>query len=135
MKLKLPIICLALVILFTPVSLQAKGLTEATTITVQGSSQTDVAPDVAYLQLAVVTSAATVVEAQEENARLTSQVFKGLETAGVGKEYIKTVQFNVFPLYQPEDSKRTNIPTVRGYQVTNGFMVTVEPNRAGEIID
>jgi hypothetical protein len=135
MKFKVPIICLTLAMFFYPLSLQAKGLTEATTITVQGTSQAEVAPDIAYIQLAVVTSAATVVQAQEENARITSQVMKRLEVAGIGNDYIKTVQFSVFPLYQPEDGKQTNMPIIRGYQVTNGFTVTVTPARAGEIID
>jgi len=135
MKLKALIICLSFVMIFSPLSLQAKDLADATTITVQGASQTDVVPDIAYIQLAVVTSAATVVQAQEENARLSSQVMKRLEVAGIENDYIKTVQFSVFPLYQQEDSKQTGLPILRGYQVTNGFTVTVTPDRAGEIID
>jgi len=55
--------------------------------------------------------------------------------AGIENDYIKTVQFSVFPLYQQEDSKQTGLPILRGYQVTNGFTVTVTPDRAGEIID
>lgn len=124
-----------LIMVFTPVCLQAKGISEATMITVQGASQTDVAPDIAFVQLAVTTTAVTVAEAQEENARLTNKVYERLEATGVGKDYIKTVQFSVVPLYQPEDGKKTGISVIRGYQVTNSFAVTIAPNKAGEIID
>lgn len=130
-KMSIAFLIVALAVFFIPASLQAKGLNETPTITVQGSSQMEVSPDVAYIQLAVVTSASTVAEAQEENARLVSKVFKRLEEAGIAKDHIKTVQLNVTPLYQ-EDGKRTNI---RGYQVTNTFSVTSVPERVGELID
>jgi uncharacterized protein len=116
---------------FTQVEAAAKG----TTITVQGTSQLDAVPDIAYIGVAVVTSAATVAEAQSENARLANQVYAHVEAAGIEKEYIKTAQFNVVPIYQQEEGKWTNVPAIQGYQITNGITVTVVPARAGEIID
>jgi uncharacterized protein YggE len=106
-----------------------------TTITVQGSSQWDVNPDVAYINLAIVTQAATVAEAQSKNANIAEQVYKQLQTAGIEQEYIKTSNFNVIPQYRPDDGKRAALPEIQGYQVVNGLTVTVSPERAGEIID
>lgn len=114
----------------------AKEANEAATITVQGSGQLDVAPDVAYIQLAVVTEAATVATAQKENAVLANQVYDRLAAAGIARERIRTTEYSVTPLYQQENTDKNNaMPVIRGYRIINGFNATVSPERAGEIID
>jgi hypothetical protein len=114
---------------------QVQAADQPPTITVQGSSQWDIAPDVAYIQLAVVTNAASVSEAQTENARIANNVYSQLYAAGLNQEYIKTAQYSVVPVYQQEDGKKVSVPVIRGYQITNGFTVTTSPAKAGEIID
>lgn len=129
-------IMLAMLITFVAMPFaHAKEAKEPATITVQGNSQLDVAPDVAYIQLAVVTDAVTVSEAQKENAAVANKVYARLAAAGIEKDYIKTTQYSVVPLYQQDDGKHNDVPIIRGYQIVNGFQVTVSPDRAGEIID
>lgn len=113
---------------------QAHEASEAATISVQGTSQLKVDPDAVFIQLAVVTEAATVSAAQEGNAVIANQVYARLAAAGIEKDYIKTSQYSVTPLYK-EDGKGNTVPVIRGYQITNGFTVTAAPDRAGEIID
>jgi uncharacterized protein YggE len=115
---------------------QAKEANEPATITVQGSGKLDVAPDIAYIQLAVVSEGATVGAAQKENAAIANRVYSRLEAAGIAKDYIKTTQYSVVPLYQQENAEKNNgVPVIRGYQIINGFNIAVAPERAGEIID
>lgn len=126
--------CLAMLLLATCV--QAQAAQEVPTITVQGSNQLDVTPDVAYIQMAVVSSAVTVGEAQKQNAFNANQAYAALEAAGIGRDYVKTTQYSVVPLYEQADNgKNTDTPAIRGYQIINGFKVTVAPERVGEIID
>lgn len=112
---------------------EAKG---PATITVQGNGQLDMVPDVSYIELAVVSSAATVNEAQKENAAVANQVYNQLIAAGIDKSFIKTTQYNVVPLYeQGDNSKEQYVPVIRGYQIVNSFNVTVSPEKVGAIID
>jgi len=135
MKMKKVLLFLIFAMFFAVPFAWAQGAQEPATISVQGSSQLEVVPDVAYIQLAVVTEAATVSVAQQENASLANQVYDRLTAAGIGKDYIKTSQYNVIPLYSQDDGKSNKPPVVRGYQIINGFTVTVNSARAGEIID
>lgn len=135
MQLKKSIVLLMLAMFMAVPIAQAQEVKEPATITVQGSGQMDVEPDVAYIHLAIVTEAATVGQAQKENATVANQVYSRLAAAGVNKDYIKTNQYSVVPLYQQDQDKYKTVPAIRGYQVINGFQVTVSPDRAGEIID
>lgn len=135
MRLKKSMLFLLLAMFMAIPLAQAQETKEAATITVQGSGQLDVEPDVAYIQLAVVTEAATVSKAQAENAAVANQAYARLAAAGVKKDHIKTNQYTVVPLYQQDEDKPKAVPAIRGYQVVNGFRVTVSPDRAGEIID
>lgn len=113
----------------------AQGAQEPATISVQGTGQLEMAPDVAYIQLAVITEAATVSGAQKENASLANKVYDRLTAGGIEQDYIKTSQYSVIPLYTQNDGKSNTPPSIRGYQIINGFTVTVNAARAGEIID
>lgn len=135
MKMKKVFLFLVFAMFFAVPFAWAQGAQEPATISVQGTSQLEVVPDVAYIQLAVVTEAATVSAAQQENASLANQVYERLTAAGIERDYIKTSQYSVIPLYTQDDGKSNTPPVIRGYQIINGFIVTVNSARAGEIID
>ncbi|HWR56240.1 MAG TPA: SIMPL domain-containing protein [Negativicutes bacterium] len=135
MKMKKVFLLLMCAMFFAVPFAGAQEAPEPATISVQGTGKLEVVPDVAFIQLAVVTEAATVSAAQQENAVLANQVYDRLIAAGIEKDYIKTSQYSVIPLYTQDDGKANTLPVIRGYQIINGFTVTVNSARAGEIID
>ena len=81
---------------------------ERPTVQVSASGWVDRAPEVARVVLAVETTEKTAQKATEANAARMNRVMRALRHAGVGKEFVRTVGFNVSPRYSPE-SRRRNI--------------------------
>lgn len=104
------------------------------TISVVGSGEMKITPDVAYATLGIQTRAATAEEAQADNAKKFSAVEKVLvDQYKVAKIDIKTVNFNVYPEYNYAE-KQT--PKVSGYVVTNMIRVTYRDlDKIGELLD
>lgn len=113
---------------------QAKEIPDnVTAVTVQGTNAQELEPDIAYVNLGVITEAVSVHEAQAKNAAVANQVCKAIEAAGIRPEYIRTANYTVAPLYNYDEKRKSS--TIRGYQVTNNVVVTLLPAAAGEIID
>jgi hypothetical protein len=91
------------------------------TITVSGTGELTVTPDVAYVNLAVVTKADNAKDAQASNA----QSFAQLETVlydnyKLDKKDVKTSGFQVQPDYSYADKE----PKITGYTATQTIQVT-----------
>ncbi|HQJ39748.1 MAG TPA: SIMPL domain-containing protein, partial [Methanoregulaceae archaeon] len=80
------------------------------------------------------TEHADVRTAQEQNAMIMDEIITSLLAAGIPRQDIQTVSYNIYPVY--EDETRPFGGNVKYYQVTSMVQVTVrEVSRTGEIID
>ncbi|HYO59040.1 SIMPL domain-containing protein [Archangium sp.] len=105
------------------------------TIRVEGTGEVKVAPDEAFIDLAVETQAPTAKVAAEENARKMDQVIAALVQAGIARKEIETRNYSVFPEFQPQ-TRPDEVPKLRGYRVSNQVEVHVrELSRVGPLLD
>jgi len=125
---------IALVVLAAPARAQEGTPPPATTglIVTTGEAIVRRAPDVTYLTLAVESRARNPRDAQRQNADAMAAVQKRLADAGVPKDAVRTVGYEIQQEYDFEGAKR--VP--RDFVARNAIQVTVEPvERTGEIID
>lgn len=102
------------------------------TITVKGEGNMRVSPDIAFVSLGVEILAPTAVEAQKENIRIMNQVFSKLQSLGIKKEDIKTVQFFLWRSTEYQEEKEF----YQGFQIRHLVELPITDfNRIGEIID
>ena len=94
----------------------------ARTITVTGDSIVTCAPDMATVELRIITSAKTSVKAQQDNARLAKAVRDHLYTLGIKASDIDSTQFSLSPQYSDEKNKPS---TIVGYTLRHTLTVTV----------
>lgn len=102
-------------------------------LTVAGTGESRVAPDMASIQLGVTTQAASAAEAMRQNSTRQAAVIAALTGAGIEQGDIQTSGLNLNPVM---DYGEGSAPTVTGYQASN--MVTVRVRdvpRLGEILD
>jgi hypothetical protein len=105
------------------------------TIRVEGMGEVKVAPDEAFIDVAVETLAPTAKAAAEENARKMDKVVTALVQAGIPRKEIETRNFSVFPEYQPQP-RPEEAAKLRGYRVSNQVEVHVrELSRVGTLLD
>ena len=104
------------------------------TISVAGTAQVTMTPDIAYINLGVHTEAATANAAVEANNAITAKLMDALKTAGVAEEDIRTTNFSVYPSakYDPQTGEQTGI----SYVVDNSVYVTVRNlDSLGDLLD
>jgi uncharacterized protein len=118
-----------------PAPLPAPSAQDARTIEVTGNGEAHVAPDVASLNLAIETHAATAQQSAGQNAALAQKVVDALNTKLQGKGKVWTGGYSLYPEYN--DSSRPNDkPVVTGYRAENSITVeTGEIGMLGGLID
>ncbi len=102
-------------------------------IEVSGSSEVQAAPDLATLQVAIETHAATADHAAGLNGALAAKVRDALTAKLANKGTLWTGGYSLFPEYsEPHDGK----PTITGYRAENSITVqTGELGIIGPLID
>jgi uncharacterized protein YggE len=101
------------------------------TISVSGSGTASMQADEATVTLGVQTQGTTASEAVDSNAELMAAVTDAIKTLGLTEEDMRTVSYNVYPLYSKEDYE-----TVVGYRVVNMIAVEVtDMDLIGQVID
>lgn len=118
-----------------PLSVQAaEEASQRKTISVNGSGQMIVEPDVAYLHLGVLSKAKTAEEAQSANAAAFEKINQVLaKDFKLTDKEIKTVGFNVYPEYSYHEQKE---PTITGYSANHSIQITYRDlDRIGELLD
>ncbi len=107
--------------------------TTTNTVTFMGEGKVLAKPDVAVIDLSIVTEAATSKAAQDENSKKSRAVTDFLEDQGVDDKDIKTTGYNIYPQYTyPQDRK----PQITGYQVNQMLQVKVRDlDKADTILD
>lgn len=115
------VVCVAL-----GVAPSAAAQSQPSGITVTGSAELKGAPDVAYVNLGVVTEDVEAAAAAQANAAKTNAVIDAIIKAGIPKADIETVNYSVSPIvnYQVDPAVTT------GYRVSNQVRVRTR-NLAG----
>lgn len=110
-------------------------------ITVSGTSEIYVKPDLAVIDISVITQKKTVDEALSENAKSMNAVIDSVKNQGIEEKDIKTIAFNISPRYEYlkegidiylyPSGKRTLV----GYEVTQSLEVKIrDMTKIGELI-
>ncbi len=108
------------------------------TIEVSASGSSELAPDMAILNLGVVREAKTAREALSANNRAMGAVIAALKEAGIEKKDLQTSNFRVQPRYQNHTSTNSNTRRriLIGYSVSNSLSVRVRDLKIlGDILD
>ena len=109
-------------------------------ISVVGHGKISAVPNVADLNLGVVTQAATAKDALAKNNESMTNLHKVLKEHGIPAKDIETTQIQVNPVYNqpgPRDAGNPEfVPKVVGYRVSNSVEVTVRKvDKLGELLD
>ena len=108
------------------------------TITITGEALASAAPDIAWVDMGVVTEGKTAGEALAANTAAMEKVFDGLGKAGIDKKDMQTSNFSVYPVYEQvrPDDNRPHTPKIGGYTVQNQLTVKVRDlDNLGAILD
>jgi uncharacterized protein len=108
------------------------GAQTPNSIQASGSATRNVRPDMAQLNIGVVTQAATAAAAADQNATTTDAVIKALQGVLATTGTIETLYYSISPRYVSSGGQQT----IAGYIVTNTLKVeTTDVNRVGRLID
>ncbi len=104
-------------------------------ITVSGTAERMVQPDLAYIELGVETRGDTAQSAVAQNAEIMSRVMQQLQAACIAKEDLATSAFSLSPQYH---YPKGEAPVLTGYLASNLLRITLrgeDLGRIGEVID
>jgi uncharacterized protein YggE len=128
------VICKAILILLITVSVVGADDAQRT-IRVAGEGKATAVPDMATIQLGVVTQATQAVEAMSQNNEVAQRLMAELKKLQVAERDIQTSQFHVQPDYErgPRGESRN---TIVGYRVSNQITIRVrELPDLGNLLD
>ncbi len=118
-----------------PTTINQEAQPVVRTISVTGSGQANLVPDIAYIYLGVHTEKPTASEAMAENNAQTQSMIDALTKFGIDKQDIRTTNFSIYPVdkYDPQ----TGTPTgEKVYSVDNTVYVTVRDlKQLGDLLD
>lgn len=133
MKIAAGLILCLLGLILIPLAASAADQSNDHVIITSGSGEVNAVPDRVDLVFSVQTEDAVVLTAQQQNAKMMSDVTAVLTGAGIDQKDVKTSGYTIYPVYDTSNSLFTKPKT---YQVTNTLTVTLhDVGRAGEIID
>jgi uncharacterized protein YggE len=111
-------------------------------ITVSGEGRVSSAPDLADINVGVITQAQTARDALNVNTTSMTKLYSLLKEHGIAEKDIQTSNLNVSPQYTqppqaaPGQRQRDFVPQIAAYQVTNTVTITVrEMGKVGSILD
>ncbi len=106
------------------------------TISVTGTAQTNVQPDLLVIEFGVETNGDTAKSALDSNSILLSNSVNALKSMGMSDDDLSTSRFSITPLYDYYQDKDTGRHTSEliGYQVTNILQVKTDKLDSADII-
>ncbi|MCM2452828.1 SIMPL domain-containing protein [Agrobacterium vitis] len=128
---------LASLAVVSPAMAQEASRQEAV-INVSGEGEVSLAPDMALMQLGVVTEATEAAQALKDNNEALAKVLKSLKDKGLADRDLQTSGFQITPRYrqEPEDKTDSRPPVIDGYSVSNGLTIRVRDlSKLGGVID
>ena len=129
MKSKIFVALFAFSLIFTPVS----GIeVQESTISIEASKVSEVAPDVAIIRFYVENSGVNLTDIKEKNDKTVNQAINAIKAKLSSDESIRTVAFSVNNIYSYKDKIRI----FQKYEVKNGFEVKLKDlSKISEIIN
>ena len=118
-----------------PGAVSSSGQPAVRTLSVAGSGEAYLAPDVAYIYIGVHTEAPTAADAVEENNSQTQALIEAIRDFGIDAKDIRTMNFSIWPMdqFDPATGRPTGEKT---YAVDNTVYVTIrELERLGDFLD
>ncbi|MBI4128362.1 MAG: SIMPL domain-containing protein [Parcubacteria group bacterium] len=107
---------------------------ERNTIEVSGEGKVTAIPDIAQIQLSVVSQAKTVAQATKDNTQKMNTIVAFLKEGDIDEKDIKTTNYSVSPQYDYSEFRTQ--PTITGYQVDQTVTVKVRKlDAVGDVID
>jgi hypothetical protein len=103
-------------------------------LTVTGEGQIKVRPDIALLDLDVVTTAKTAQDATQQNADRMTAVMDALKAQGIDESDLQTIGFDVMPVMDWDEKSPTKGQII-SYRVSSQLRARVDVEKAGQIID
>ena len=106
-------------------------------LSVSGTGEVAVKPDISVVTLGVEAEAKTVADAQQQANQAMSAVMTALTTNGIADKDVKTTNFSIQPVWNYNTGiNGNNQRTLEGYQVSNIVNVTIRNvDKTGTIID
>jgi len=109
------------------------GVPATDTITVQGSGQATLPPDVARISFTVENTKATVSDAQAATTKQANAAIDFVKTQGIAEKDVKTLSYNISPQYSYPNPCSAGVlcpdysraPKITGYQVSETVQVTM----------
>jgi uncharacterized protein YggE len=106
------------------------------TLTVMGYGEVKASPDLAFVELAVETTAETAAKATAENARRTTAVIDALKQKIGGKDRVTTTGYSLQPHYANRRPGSDAPPEIAGYVASNRVRVeSRDLTKVGDLID
>ena len=103
-------------------------------LNVNGRGEIKAKPDVAYINISVISNAKTAQAALEDNAARTTNVLKKIKSLIGKQDKVETSGFNLSPVY--DYNQATKKSELTGYRVSNDLVVkTVDLDNLGSLID
>ena len=107
---------------------------QARSLNVNGRGEIKAKPDVAYLNISVVSNAKTAQAALQDNAARTTSVLKKIKSIIGTNDTVETSGFNLSPVY--DYNQATKKSDLTGYRVSNDLVVkTTDLDNLGNLID
>lgn len=104
-------------------------------ITVVGSGKASARPDMAQVQVGVVTQAPSAAKALQDNNEAMAKLLRAVEGHGIAKKDVQTSNFAVMPQYR-RGPHGEQLPEIVGYEVNNEARVKVRQLDAlGQVLD
>ncbi|MGB8981703.1 MAG: SIMPL domain-containing protein [Anaerolineales bacterium] len=132
----LAVMVLALVVsACSPTAVSPSGQPVIRTLSVSGSGEAYLAPDIASIYLGVHTEKLTAAEAVAENNEQTQKVIKAITDFGIDPKDVRTTNFSIWPMdqFDPLTGRPTGEKT---YAVDNTVFVTVRDlDKLGDLLD
>jgi hypothetical protein len=108
--------------------------TNNSTISVSGSGQVTIQPDVAILSIGVNTQDSSALNAAQQNANIMNRIISALGNLGINSSDIQTVSYNIYQQYGYPvvyNGPMNGTSTSQGYQVENEIQVNISASSTG----
>ncbi|MGD9537368.1 MAG: SIMPL domain-containing protein [Alphaproteobacteria bacterium] len=103
-------------------------------ISVTGEGTVSAAPDIATINVGVITTAPEAKAAVEANSAASAKLHETLAANGIAAADIQTARFSVYPQYENVEGRQQ--PEISGYTVENTVQVTVRKlDTLGQTLD
>ncbi|MBD3251147.1 DUF541 domain-containing protein [Candidatus Uhrbacteria bacterium] len=101
------------------------------TISIEGEGTITSRPDIARLNVGVISEGQEVKTAQDENTKQVNDIIKALSALGIADEDIQTSNYQVFPQYNYREGEQE----LRGYRVSQSLSIKIRDlEKIGDVL-